>query len=112
MCLPRTLAFNQAMEEPRLVLIAEVDLLPFGRDDANLFFNVVARRYERGRMILASGLRFIQWEGTFTDDQTLMAAMLDRLLHRIRAVIRPLPDHSNVNNGTGIWQFKIQRCYQ
>lgn len=73
--------FNQAVVEPRLLLIAEVDYLPFGRDDANLFFNVVARRYERGSMILTSDLRFIQWEGTFADDQTLMAAMLDRLLH-------------------------------
>jgi len=41
----------------------------------------VARRYERGSMILANNLRFILWEGTFADDQTLTAAMLDRLLH-------------------------------
>lgn len=51
--------FSRAVVEPRLLLIARVDYLPYGRDDANLFFNVVARRYERDSMILTNNLRFI-----------------------------------------------------
>lgn len=47
----------------------------------NLFFNVVAKRYERGSMVLTSNLPFTQWASAFADDQTLTAAMLDRLLH-------------------------------
>ena len=52
--------------------------LPFGREEANLFFNVVAKRYERGSMILTSNLPFAQWSTAFADDQTLTAALLDR----------------------------------
>ncbi len=71
---------------PRLLVIDEIGYLPLGRDEANLFFNVVARRYERGSMILTSNLPFTQWAGTFADDQTLTAAMLDRLLHHAHIV--------------------------
>ncbi|WP_373413286.1 ATP-binding protein [Pseudomonas syringae group genomosp. 3] len=56
------------------------------RDEANLFFNVVAKRYEQGSLILTSNLPFTQWAGTFADDQTLTAAMLDRLLHHAHIV--------------------------
>lgn len=55
--------------------------LPFGREEANLFFNVIAKRYEYGSIILTSNLSFGQWPSTFSDDATLTAAMLDRLLH-------------------------------
>ncbi|GAA4333189.1 hypothetical protein GCM10023144_24200 [Pigmentiphaga soli] len=60
--------------------------LPFGRDEANLFFQVVAKRYERGSIILTSNLPFPQWASAFADDQTLTAAMLDRLLHHAHIV--------------------------
>ncbi|MCD6672194.1 MAG: IS21 family transposase [Burkholderiaceae bacterium] len=55
--------------------------LPFGRDEANLFFNVVAKRYERGSMVLTNNLPFAQWGAALADDNTLTAALLDRLLH-------------------------------
>ncbi|NJC99721.1 hypothetical protein EWM58_05280 [Candidatus Erwinia dacicola] len=48
---------------------------------SDLFFQVVAKRYESGSVILTSNLPFTQWSGTFGDDETLTAAMLDRLLH-------------------------------
>lgn len=70
----------------RTTLIDEIGYLPFGRDEANLFFNVVAKRYERGSMVLTSNLPFTQWAGAFADDQTLTAAMLDRLLHHAHIV--------------------------
>ncbi len=48
----------------------EIGYLPFGREEANLFFNVVAKRYERASMVLTSNLPFTQWAGAFADDQT------------------------------------------
>jgi hypothetical protein len=60
--------------------------LPFGRDEANLFFNVIAKRYENGSIILTSNLPFSQWAGAFADDATLTAAMLDRLLHHCHVI--------------------------
>jgi DNA replication protein DnaC len=78
--------FNRAVIGPKLLVVDEIGFLPFGREEANLFFNVVAKRYERGSMILTSNLPFTQWAGTFADDQVLVAAMLDRLLHHAHIV--------------------------
>jgi DNA replication protein DnaC len=78
--------FNRAILGPKLLIVDEIGYLPFGRDEANLFFNVVAKRYERGSMILASNLPFTQWATALADDQTLTAALLDRLLHHAHIV--------------------------
>ena len=51
------------------------------REQANLFFQIVERRYERGAMILASNLTFGGWDSAFAGDSVLTAAMLDRVLH-------------------------------
>ena len=78
--------FNRAILGPKLLIVDEIGYLPFGREEANLFFNVVANRYEQGSMILTSNLPFTQWASAFADDQTLTAAMLDRLLHHAHIV--------------------------
>ena len=78
--------FNRVALGPKLLIVDEIGYLPFGREEANLFFNVVAKRYERGSMVLTSNLPFTQWAGAFADDQTLTAAMLDRLLHHAHIV--------------------------
>lgn len=73
--------FNRAVLGPKLLVIDELGYLPFGRDEANLLFQVVAKRYERGAMIITSNLAFADWATTLADDATLTAALLDRLLH-------------------------------
>ncbi|MHB8248740.1 MAG: IS21-like element helper ATPase IstB [Acidithiobacillus sp.] len=78
--------FNRVVMGPKLLVIDEIGYLPFGREETNLFFNVVAKRYERGSMILTSNLPFTQRATAFADDQTLTAAMLDRLLHHAHIV--------------------------
>jgi hypothetical protein len=45
-----------------------------------------AKRYERTRMILTSNLPFVQWATALADDQTLTAALLNRLLHHAHIV--------------------------
>jgi hypothetical protein len=78
--------FNRAVVGPRLLIIDEIGYLPFGREEANLLFNVVAKRYERGSIIVTSNLAFAQWSSAFADDKTLTAALLDRLLHHAHIV--------------------------
>lgn len=78
--------FNRAVLGPKLLVVDEIGYLPFGREEATLFFNVVAKRYERASMVLTSNLPFTQWAAAFADDQTLTAAMLDRLLHHAHVV--------------------------
>lgn len=77
---------NLAILSPRLLIIDEIGYLPFGREEANLFFNVVAKRYEKGSIIVTSNLPFSQRSQAFADDNTLTAALLDRLLHHSHIV--------------------------
>lgn len=77
---------NRVVMAPKLLVIDEIGYLPFGREEANLFFNVVAKRYEKGSTLLTSNLPFSQWATAFADDTTLTAAMLDRLLHHCHVV--------------------------
>jgi len=62
------------------------DYLPLGREQANLFLQVVAKRYEKGATILTSNLTFGSRDQTFAGDPVLTAAMLDRLLHHSTVV--------------------------
>jgi DNA replication protein DnaC len=64
----------------KLIIIDEVGYIPFDHDAANLFFQLVAARYEEGSIILTSNLPFGRWGETFGDD-TVATAMIDRLVH-------------------------------
>ncbi|BBO59029.1 IS21-like element helper ATPase IstB [Mycoavidus sp. B2-EB] len=71
---------------PRLLIIDEIGYLPMERDQANLFFQVIAKRYEKSALLMTSNLPFGQWDQAFANDTTLTAAMLDRLLHHAHVV--------------------------
>jgi DNA replication protein DnaC len=64
----------------KLVIIDEVGYIPFDQDAANLFFQLVASRYEQGSIMVTSNLPFGRWGETFSDD-VVAAAMIDRLVH-------------------------------
>jgi DNA replication protein DnaC len=78
--------FNRAILGPKLLVIDELGYLPFGRDEANLFFQVIAKRYEHSSTVVTSNLPFAQWAAALADDATLTAALLDRLLHHAHIV--------------------------
>nr|ADN88314.2 IstB [Rhizobium sp. CTN-15] len=71
---------------PRLLIVDKIGYLPLSGDQASHFFQIVAKRYERGSMILTSNLPFTQWDQTFGGNTTLTAAMLDRILHHAHIV--------------------------
>lgn len=60
--------------------------LPVQRNQANLFFQVIAKRYETGSIILTSNLSFGEWDTTFAGNSALTAAMLDRLMHHAHLI--------------------------
>ncbi|MFB9965644.1 IS21-like element helper ATPase IstB [Sinosporangium siamense] len=64
----------------KLIIIDEVGYIPFDQDAANLFFQLVASRYELGSIMVTSNLPFGRWGETFSDD-VVAAAMIDRLVH-------------------------------
>lgn len=77
---------HRAIAAYRLLIIDEIGYLPMSREQANLFFQVIAARYEKGSLIVTSNLSFGQWDATFAQDATLTAALLDRLLHHAQIV--------------------------
>jgi DNA replication protein DnaC len=66
--------------KPKLLVVDELGYLPFEKRSAHLFFQLVARRYERGSMLLTTNQMVSQWGSVFGDD-VMAAAILDRLLH-------------------------------
>lgn len=70
----------QAYLRPAVLLVDEVGYLPLDRTEANMLFQLVSRRYERGSMIITSNKSFVEWGGVLGDD-VLATAILDRLLH-------------------------------
>lgn len=80
------LLMRRSMLGPGLLIIDEIGYLPLQRHQANLFFQVIAKRYEQGSIILTSNLSFGEWDKTFADNSALTAAMLDRLLHHSHIV--------------------------
>src|SRR5437667_7147190 len=65
---------------PRLLIVDEIGYLPIDRAGANLFFQLISRRYERGPMILTSNQSFGSWGDVF-GDRVIASAILDRVLH-------------------------------
>jgi DNA replication protein DnaC len=80
--LERTL---QQLTYPRLLILDELGYLPLSREEASLFFRLLARRYERGSLIVTSNKSFADWGEVF-NDQVLATAILDRLLHHATTV--------------------------
>jgi DNA replication protein DnaC len=82
--------FDQYMKRsllsPHILIIDEIGYLPLLSNQANLFFQVIAKRYEHGSIILTSNLSFGEWDSTFAGNSALTAAMLDRLLHHAHVV--------------------------
>ncbi|AFC42719.1 transposase [Mycobacterium intracellulare MOTT-02] len=63
-----------------LLVVDEVGYIPFEQDAANLFFQLVSRRFEHASLILTSNLPFARWGDVF-GDQVVAAAMIDRIVH-------------------------------
>ncbi|MFF9206283.1 IS21-like element helper ATPase IstB [Streptomyces sp. NPDC014986] len=70
---------------PAVLVVDEVGYQPLERVEANLVFQVVSKRYEKGSIILTSNKTFGEWGQVF-GDEVLATAILDRLLHHCEVV--------------------------
>lgn len=72
---------------PELLILDEVGYLPIDQHGADLLFQVISRRYERGSIVLTTNQPFKQWASIFNNDSTIASAVLDRLLHHAETVV-------------------------
>ena len=91
-----------------LLIVDEIGYLPISAGGANLFFQLVNARYEKGAMILTSNRGFAEW-GEIFGDPVVATALLDRLLHhavvihiegasyRLRGHADLIPEHIRAN---------------
>jgi DNA replication protein DnaC len=73
--------------KPRLLLIDELGYLPIDKFGADLLFQIISQRYERGAIIITTNRTFKHWPEIFNNDSTLISALLDRLLHHAETVL-------------------------
>ena len=69
----------------KLLIIDEIGYLPMDIQGANLFFQLIARRYEKVSTVLTSNKTFSQWNEVFAD-MTIASAILDRILHHCTVI--------------------------
>jgi len=72
---------------PSLLILDEVGYLPIDQRGADLLFQVISARYERGSIVLTTNKAFKQWPSIFNGDSTITSAVLDRLLHHGHTVV-------------------------
>lgn len=88
------------LERYSLLVVDEIGYLPLERQAANLLFALVARRYERGSIIVTSNRGFEAW-GEILGDQMIAAALIDRLIHHAHIVTLKGKSYRLRERGTG-----------
>ena len=74
-------------QKPQLLVIDELGYLPIDKLGADLLFQVISGRYERGSMIITCNRSFKKWVEIFNNDGIVTSAILDRVLHHCEPVI-------------------------
>ena len=69
-----------------LLIIDEMGFEPMSRQEASLFFRLVAHRYGRGSTLITTNKGIREWPELFAGDEVLATAILDRLLHRSKVL--------------------------
>jgi DNA replication protein DnaC len=77
-----------------LVILDELGYLALPEGAAELVFQVISERNERGSLILTTNLPFSDWTKVFTDPR-LAKAVVDRITHRAHII----------DTGTESWRF-------
>lgn len=73
--------------KPSLLIMDELGYLPINKNGADLLFQIISVRYERGAIVITTNRVFKDWPEIFNNDSTLTSALLDRLLHHTEAVV-------------------------
>jgi len=72
---------------PQLVIIDELGYLPLDKIGADLIFQIISQRYERGSLIITTNKAFKRWPEIFNNDAGVTSAILDRVLHGAETIV-------------------------
>ena len=69
----------------KLLIIGELGYQRMDVDSANLFFNLISKRYEKSSTVITTNSPFSKWADIF-QEPVLTNALLDRLLHHCSVI--------------------------
>jgi DNA replication protein DnaC len=78
----RLLRFQKQMAACKLLIVDELGFVPLSKTGAELLFELISQRYERGATLITSNLPFDEWTETLGSER-LTGALLDRLTHHV-----------------------------
>lgn len=78
----RLLQLQRKLAKVKLLIIDELGFVPLSKTGAELLFELISQRYERGSTLITSNLPFEEWTETFGTER-LTGALLDRLTHHV-----------------------------
>ena len=78
----RLLRLQKQIAGYRLLIIDELGFVPLSKTGAELLFEMISQRYERGATLITSNLPFDEWTETLRSER-LTGALLDRLTHHV-----------------------------
>lgn len=74
-----------------LLIVDELGYVPFSKTGAELLFEILSQRYERGSVVVTSNLPLEEWT-SLLESERLAGALLDRLRRRVH--ILPIEEES------------------
>ena len=78
----RLLRLQKQLVNHKLLIIDELGFVPLSKTGAELLFELISQRYERGATLITSNLPFDEWTETFGSER-LTGVLLDRLTHHV-----------------------------
>ncbi len=78
----RLLRLQKQMGGYQLLIIDELGFVPLSKTGAELLFELISQRYERGATLITSNLPFDEWTETLGSER-LTGALLDRVTHHV-----------------------------
>ncbi|MEM9223396.1 MAG: IS21-like element helper ATPase IstB [Pseudomonadota bacterium] len=78
----RLLRLQKQILKHKLLIIDELGFVPLSKTGAELLFELISQRYERGSTLITSNLPFDEWTETLGSER-LAGALLDLLTHHV-----------------------------
>ena len=78
----KLLRFQKQIAAYELLIVDELGFVPLSKTGAELLFEMLSQRYERGSTMVTSNLPFAEWTEVLGSER-LTGALLDRLTHHV-----------------------------